>query len=718
MRLSWLTALRPGQLRNPLRGVGRRRRGPKTVPLRVRQLERRRVLDGAIQSAVVSTLLTDVGQSSQTANSNPSPATGSQSNVQAPSANSASGNTAYSAAIAQGSILNIPPVLVVATDQTSHEGQLLDLSGTGGAPPLGLFVDPDLGDSHTATVNWGDSLAIENATIIGGVGAGALGGTHTYADDGVYTVTVKVFDNNGGSDTKSFNVMVQNVPPVLVTAPDQTVAEGHLLDLSGTGGAPPLGLFVDPGLLDTHTATVNWGDGSTTENATIIPGVGAGALGGTHKYAEDGTYTVTVKVMDNDGGSDTRTFDVTVKDVTPGVALNPVPDINENGIVTLTGTYTDPGIQDSQTLTVHWDDPNKSSASTFAIGAIQNSAGMSTLSVGQLFNSSTDSAVLTITSINSSTGDVGFSVQHRYLDDGLAPGNGTISDTSTVMVTVKDDDGQTGSSTTMVTVSNVTPSVVLNAVSDINENGFATLLGSFTDIGLLDAHTLIINWADPNNASASTFTISAIENAAEMATLHVGDTFASSTDSVVLKITSIDTLTGQVGFTSQHQYLDDGLAPGNGTVSDISTIGVSVTDDDTQAGSNTTMVAIHNVAPSIVVGPVSDINENGVATLTGNYTDIGLLDAHTLTINWDDPNNASASTFTINAVENAAGTATLHFGDTFSSSTDNAVLTIESINSATGEVGFSVKHQYLDDGLAPGNNTTSDTSTISATVAD
>ena len=72
-----------------------------------------------------------------------------------------------------------------------------------------------------------------------------------------------------------------------------------------------------------------------------------------------------------------------------------------------------------------------------------------------------------------------------------------------------------------------------------------------------------------------------------MATLNVGDTFNSSTDSAVLTITSINGLTGQVGFTVQHQYLDDGLAPGNNTASDTSTIGVTVADDDTQSGSDT-----------------------------------------------------------------------------------------------------------------------------------
>src|SRR5262249_45683245 len=167
----------------------------------------------------------------------------------------------------------------------------------------------------------------------------------------------------------------------------------------------------------------------------------------------------------------------------------------------------------------------------------------------------------------------------------------------------------------------------------------------------------------------------AIQNSSGTTTLHAGDTF-NSADGTVLTITSVDDAAGKVGFSvAQHQYLDDGLAPGNGTTFDVSTISVSVTDDDNEAGNNTTTVTVHNVTPSVALNPVSDINENGTATLSGSYTDIGLLDAHTLTINWGDPNNSTNSTFTVSAIQNAAGTATLHLNDTFSSA-DGAVLTI------------------------------------------
>src|SRR4051794_23985725 len=229
MRLSWFTGLRAGR-----RGK-RKRHQLKAAPLRVRQLERRRVLDAAVSSVVVSTaVIADVGQSAPTATSTTTNATDAPPIV-APVTSPADNNSvspaqAASFSAAQGLGANVPPVLVTATNQQVNEGQALDLSASGGAPPLALYIDPDLADSHTATVDWGDGSPVENATIFAAPGSGAIGGTHIYADDGTYTVSVSVADDNGGSASQSFDVQVKNVKPVLVTAADQTVNEGQQLD--------------------------------------------------------------------------------------------------------------------------------------------------------------------------------------------------------------------------------------------------------------------------------------------------------------------------------------------------------------------------------------------------------------------------------------------------------------------------------------------------------
>jgi len=941
MRLPWFFRAWPGGGRQ-VRRKNQRGRRQSTPPLRVRQLERRRVLDAAAQSLVVGPML-DAGQESTVTTSVTTAEplvfdwTASTTGSDSAAAVNAFGASAQGGGQGDGpqafGIPNTDPVVIAALDQQINEGQLLDLSGTDGAPPLGLLLDPDTGDTHTATVNWGDGTGDQMATVIGSGPAKALGGTHTYADGNApftdYTVTVTVSDGVGSPASDTFVVRVYNVDPTLTLSGNPNVDEGspYTLNLSssdpgddtitsweinwGDGNietvpgnpssaihiyedgdanytitatatdedgtyaagnsvmvmvdnvAPTItavnlsdvmldegqsltvsGTFTDPALgvpTETFTVMIDWGNGSTsmatvdstlgtytatylyaddhpvtgtvqdtfsitvtvtdddggssssasdstldrsvtiknvaptitavnlsdamlnegqsltvsgtftdpalgvvTESFTVMIDWGNGdttiavvdaALGtytATYLYQDDhpstgtlqDTFAIVVMIADDDGGNFSSASDpgldrsVIIKNVAPTVALGSVSAINENGTATLTGSYTDIGLLDQHVVTVNWGDPNDSQLSTFNIPAIQDAAGAPTLTVGQMFVSSTDEALLTITAINATTGQVSFSVQHQYLDDGLAPGNGTTSDTSTITVTVADDDTGTNFATTSVLISNVAPTVALGSVSAINENGSATLTGSYTDIGLLDQHVVTIGWGDPNDPQLSTFNITAIRDAAGTATLIVGQTFVSSTDEAVLTITAVNAISGQVSFSVQHQFLDDGVAPGNNTASDTNTISVTVADDDTGSNAATASVLVQNVAPTVALGSVSAINENGTATLSGSYTDIGLLDQHVVTVNWGDPNDTQLSTFSITAIRDAAGTATLGVGQMFVSSTDEAVLTITAVNAATGQVSFSVQHQYVDDGLAPGNNTASDTSTIVVTVAD
>ena len=48
--------------------------------------------------------------------------------------------------------------------------------------------------------------------------------------------------------------------PVVTAVADQAIAEGSLLDLSGS---PYAATYTDAGSGDTHTATIDWGDGTS-----------------------------------------------------------------------------------------------------------------------------------------------------------------------------------------------------------------------------------------------------------------------------------------------------------------------------------------------------------------------------------------------------------------------------------------------------------------------
>ena len=56
--------------------------------------------------------------------------------------------------------------------------------------------------------------------------AGSFDGSHIYADNGDYTVTVTLIDDDGGVTVQPFEVTVNNVAPTLTVPPNQTVNEG------------------------------------------------------------------------------------------------------------------------------------------------------------------------------------------------------------------------------------------------------------------------------------------------------------------------------------------------------------------------------------------------------------------------------------------------------------------------------------------------------------
>ena len=118
-----------------------------------------------------------------------------------------------------------------------------------------------------------------------------------------HTITVQVSDGFGGTESADFEIIVNNADPEITSlAHTGNVQPGDTVTLTGS--------YVDAGVNDTHTATVNWGDGSATEPVTLDPLTGA--ISGTHSYADAGDYTITVIITDDDNGSDTATVNVSV----------------------------------------------------------------------------------------------------------------------------------------------------------------------------------------------------------------------------------------------------------------------------------------------------------------------------------------------------------------------------------------------------------------------
>ena len=195
------------------------------------------------------------------------------------------------------SVANVAPQITALNLSANplDEGDLLQVTGT--------FDDPGAADTHTVTIDWGDGIVIR----VPASPAHTLSASHVYADNGTYPVIVTVTDDDGGFDTRGpIPVTVRNVAPVITSFNNSSpgaggAVEGQQISVAAT--------FNDKGTLDVHTATIDWGD-STSSPASVFeapfgpPGSQAGADGrasGNHVYRDGGIYTITITLRDDDG---------------------------------------------------------------------------------------------------------------------------------------------------------------------------------------------------------------------------------------------------------------------------------------------------------------------------------------------------------------------------------------------------------------------------------
>ena len=197
-------------------------------------------------------------------------------------------------------------VTVTATD--SHglfDTATFDVVVNNVAPTVDAVSDAVTVDEGTSAGNTGsfDDPGDDIVTISASVGTvsqvGTQSGTWTWSlgttdgpDDG-QTVTITATDSDGASSSVEFELTVDNV------APDITGVDGSMdstIEVS----------FTDVGTGDTHTATIDWGDGSLD---TVVDPAVTGFIEG-HEYGAAGIYTVTVTVLDDDGDSDTAVIEL------------------------------------------------------------------------------------------------------------------------------------------------------------------------------------------------------------------------------------------------------------------------------------------------------------------------------------------------------------------------------------------------------------------------
>ncbi len=312
---------------------------------------------------------------------------------------------------------NHPPTAAPGGPYSGNEGAAVSFNGGGSS-------DPD-GDALTYAWNFGD----------GATGTGATP-SHTYVDNGTYTVTLTVTDTHGAASTPATTTAtIGNVAPV-VTAPAQTATAGASFTFSAT--------FSDAGTSDAPWAyTIAWGDGSTATTGSATSQ--SSAITAAHTYAAGGIDTVLVTVTDKDGGVGSAKAAVTVAAVNhpPTAAPGGPYSGSEGSAVIFNGSgSSDP---DGDAITYAW---------SFGDG------GTGTLATPS----------------------------HTYVDNGLYA----------VTLTVTDSHGAPSTAVaTTATIANVAPTVSPLPNQTVTAGVTLTLSASFSDPGANDAPwSYGIDWGD------------------------------------------------------------------------------------------------------------------------------------------------------------------------------------------------------------------------------
>ena len=222
-------------------------------------------------------------------------------------------------------------------DSSSHaelSSKLITVSGSASGGGTVSF-DYEVGE-HT-DINGTDTLSypLDYAWDFGD-GEMATGNSvsHTYADDGVYVVTLIITNNLGAMDIHTIILTVLNSPPTASAGADQSAIEDQLVTLSGSGtdlGGGTLAYYWD------------LGDGSTAAGAEVV-----------HAYKSAGAYTVTLTVTDDDGATGTDTCAVTVANVAPTAAFSIDHSTDEGEVITFGASSTTDTASDLPLLTYAW----------------------------------------------------------------------------------------------------------------------------------------------------------------------------------------------------------------------------------------------------------------------------------------------------------------------------------------------------------------------------
>jgi PKD repeat protein len=307
---------------------------------------------------------------------------------------------------------NVAPILDSVTAPGGDEGMLLSYLSTAsdqGSDDLKFTWKWGDGSPDSVTTYFNDGVSPDPYPSPWGTYPFSATDSldHTYGDNGVFTITLIVEDDDGGSTSTTRSVTIDNVAPTIDTFSAPGGDEGTLLSYLST-------YYNDGVSPDPYPSP--WGTFPFSATDTID-----------HTYGDNGVYTITMIVEDDDGGSVTRSTDVTIDNVAPTITPFGPFSFDEGTNFDLSAISTDMGSDD---LTFTWE-----------------------LEMGPTVTSFHYNDGMAPDPYPSPWGTFPFSatdlVSHMYGDDGEYA----------VSLTVEDDDGGIATYSTTITIGNIAPDI-------------------------------------------------------------------------------------------------------------------------------------------------------------------------------------------------------------------------------------------------------------------
>lgn len=420
-------------------------------------------------------------------------------------------------------VTDVAPEVTIDATGSPAEGTLFAFTA--------YVVDPGIAYGETFTYQWSFGGVIVNGT--------ESVQQYAFPDSGDYNVTVTVTGSHGGTDTSPvYPVSVTNVAPTASINPIGTINEGQNYTFTGTFTDPARGNDTPYTYQWTLDGTVQGGGTVNTYDPANPPAVTIARAMGT------GEHTITFQVTDADGAaSNIASSTFNVANVPPTVHLTPAPEVYDDISHTYTVSYDDPGQAYGETYTIRWDfgdgtiidNAGLTQAHTYTsegqftitvrvtdghsaygqdsyVVTSRNSFPIATL--GEITGSRVEGSTLTFhgsgtdrdpfdtegeSIVNyawnfgdgTSIADGGTTETHVYRDNG----------TYTVQFTVTDNEGKTDTAQTQIVVTNANPVVDAGSSVTGKVNSPLQFLGSFTDAGLDDTHTILWDFGDGGTAT-------------------------------------------------------------------------------------------------------------------------------------------------------------------------------------------------------------------------